>query len=104
MLLCTKSHFIKNLVEALDGNEGKGSEAERKASGEQMRTRLREYAAAPNGKDSFVEIYPFSPFLRCRSSYPARLSRILLTICSASTSWNRCRGVSTQIPSALASS
>ena len=61
MLLCTKEHFIKNLVDALDGREGKGSEEEKVKTGQQMRTRIREYAAAPNGKDSFVEVYSFKP-------------------------------------------
>ena len=61
MLLCTKSHFIKSLVDTLDGKEGKGSEDERGQRGEQMRTRIREYAAAPNGRDSYVEVYSFKP-------------------------------------------
>ena len=61
MLLCTKEHFIKNLADALEGREGKGSEEERKKRGEEMKQRISEYAAAPNGKDRYVEVYNFVP-------------------------------------------
>ncbi|ROV99564.1 hypothetical protein VPNG_07702 [Cytospora leucostoma] len=44
MLLCTRTHFIKSLRRRLDGQEGHGSEAERKAEGEAMRERVRQYA------------------------------------------------------------
>jgi len=75
MLLCTKGHFIKNLVDALDGREGKGSGEERVALGQEMRTRITEYAAAANGRDSFVEVYSFKsrhrPLERRRSSMRA---------------------------------
>ena len=61
MLLCTKEHFIKNLPDALEGKEGKGSEEERKERGEEMLKRIREYAAAPNGRDEFVQIWNWTP-------------------------------------------
>lgn len=44
MLLCTRTHFIKSLRRRLDGQEGHGSEAERRAEGEAMRERVRQYA------------------------------------------------------------
>ena len=61
MLLCTKSHFIHSLTDALEGREGKGSEEERNLAGRMMRRRMEEYAAAPNGRDPFVEVYSFKP-------------------------------------------
>jgi ethanolamine-phosphate cytidylyltransferase len=61
MLMCTKEHFIRNLRDVLAGNEGRGSEEDRKTRGEQMMKRIREYAAAPNGKDKWAEIYDFVP-------------------------------------------
>jgi ethanolamine-phosphate cytidylyltransferase len=61
MLLCTKNHFIKHLTDALEGKEGRGNEEEREKRGAEMRQRIHEYAAAPNGKDPYVEIYSFKP-------------------------------------------
>lgn len=61
MLLCTKGHFIKHLIDALEGREGKGNEEERQAQGREMRQRFKEYAAAPNGKDPYVDVYTFKP-------------------------------------------
>ncbi|GAB7361547.1 hypothetical protein MBLNU230_g1600t1 [Neophaeotheca triangularis] len=57
MLLCTKDHFIKNLVSMIEGDEGSGTGEERKANGKMMETRIREYATAPNGMDSYVQIW-----------------------------------------------
>jgi ethanolamine-phosphate cytidylyltransferase len=61
MLMCTKEHFIKNLQNVLEGREGRGGEEERKKRGEQMMTRIKEYAAAPNGRDEWLEVYDFVP-------------------------------------------
>lgn len=44
MLLCTRTHFIRSLRRRLAGQEGHGSEAERRAEGEAMRERVRQYA------------------------------------------------------------
>lgn len=72
MLLCTKSHFIHSLTDTLEGGEGKGSEEERVARGKEMMRVFREYAAAPNGKDRYVDIFHFKskhrPLERRRSS------------------------------------
>ena len=61
MLLCTKEHFIQSLTAALDGREGSGNDEERVFRGQQMQKRIREYAAAPNGKDEYVSVYSFQP-------------------------------------------
>ncbi|KAF2086127.1 phosphoethanolamine [Saccharata proteae CBS 121410] len=45
MLLCTRTHFIKDLEALLDGNEGSGSEEERKREGQDMRKRIESYAS-----------------------------------------------------------
>lgn len=58
MLACTKDHFISSLQDCIEGRE-EGIEGERKESGQAMQKRLQEYAAAPNGIDSFVEVYSF---------------------------------------------
>lgn len=49
MLLCTKTHFIKSLAKVLEGEEGSGTEAERKAVGADMMERIRVYATDASG-------------------------------------------------------
>lgn len=80
MLLCTKDHFIKSLSDVLAGKEGRGSEEERIAHGKEVETRFREYAAAPNGLDPFVQIWSFHPkhrpIERRRSSIRSNASEV----------------------------
>ncbi len=61
MLMCSKEHHIGSLRATLEGNEGRGGEDERKKRGQEMITRFREYAAAPNGRDEWVAVYNFAP-------------------------------------------
>lgn len=49
MLLCTRNHFIKSLTKVLIGEEGPGSEAERKTMGAQMLQRINDYASDATG-------------------------------------------------------
>ncbi|KAF2969596.1 hypothetical protein GQX73_g3969 [Xylaria multiplex] len=57
MLLCTKTHFITSLERVLAGKEGPGTEEERKAEGEAMMTRIRQYATDEGGKNPGVDVY-----------------------------------------------
>ncbi|KAI1500765.1 ethanolamine-phosphate cytidylyltransferase [Biscogniauxia marginata] len=57
MLLCTRTHFIKSLRKVLAGQEGSGTEAERKAEGEAMLKRISQYATDETGKDVGVDVY-----------------------------------------------
>ncbi|KAF3760588.1 Nucleotidylyl transferase [Cryphonectria parasitica EP155] len=69
MLLCTRTHFIRSLRRTLSGEEGHGSEAERRAEGGAMTERMRAYASdesakAPGaavwfweGKGTFVRLF-----------------------------------------------
>ena len=50
MLLCTKSHFIRSLERTLAGAEGPGTDAERRATGDTMRERIRLYATDETAK------------------------------------------------------
>jgi ethanolamine-phosphate cytidylyltransferase len=61
MLLCTKTHFIRSLSDVIAGKEGKGSEEERIAYGKEVQTRIKEYAAAPDGREPFVQVWSFHP-------------------------------------------
>ncbi|KAK5116661.1 hypothetical protein LTR62_007335 [Meristemomyces frigidus] len=61
MLGCTKEHFIPSLTARLEGKDGNGSEEQHKQKVEDMRRRIKDYAAAPNGKDEFVAVYTYGP-------------------------------------------
>ena len=52
MLLCTRNHFIKSLQKVLAGEEGSGSLEERRANGEGMRQRIKDYATDESGLEA----------------------------------------------------
>ncbi|KAI0473108.1 ethanolamine-phosphate cytidylyltransferase [Xylariaceae sp. FL0804] len=60
MLLCTKTHFIRSLERMLAGEEGPGSEAERKANGDAMLQRITQYATDETGQDPGVDVHFWS--------------------------------------------
>jgi ethanolamine-phosphate cytidylyltransferase len=60
MLLCTKTHFITSLEKMLAGKEGHGTEDERKAEGEAMMNRIRQYATDEGGRNPGVDVYFWS--------------------------------------------
>lgn len=49
MLLCTKNHFIKSLSRTISGEEGPGNQEERKAIGDDMSHRIKDYASDETG-------------------------------------------------------
>ena len=61
MLLCTKTHFIKNLEAVLTGEEGSGNGQERKTSGTEMRSRIQAYATDESGRAPGAEVYTWKP-------------------------------------------
>ncbi|KAK4162622.1 hypothetical protein QBC43DRAFT_321215 [Cladorrhinum sp. PSN259] len=60
MLLCTKNHFIKSLEKTLAGEEGPGSEADRKAEGDAMLERMRLYASDETAKSPGAHVWFWS--------------------------------------------
>ncbi|KAI1270091.1 phosphoethanolamine cytidylyltransferase-like protein [Xylariaceae sp. FL1019] len=56
MLLCTRTHFITSLEKMLAGQEGHGTDSERKAEGEAMMGRIRQYATDEGGKEPGVDV------------------------------------------------
>lgn len=60
MLLCTRGHFIKSLEKALAGEEGNGTEAEKKAEGAAMSERIRQYATDETGKAPGADVWFWS--------------------------------------------
>lgn len=57
MLLCTKTHFIKSLDAVLDGQEGPGSQEDRKNTGADMNERITEYATDASGLKPHVDVW-----------------------------------------------
>jgi len=60
MLLCTRTHFIKSLEKTLAGEEGPGTEAERKAAGDDMKERIRLYATDETAKNPGADVWFWS--------------------------------------------
>ena len=57
MLLCTRGHFIKSLEKVLAGEEGHGTDAERKATGDAMAERIQLYATDETAKNPGVDVW-----------------------------------------------
>ncbi|KAK3685781.1 hypothetical protein B0T22DRAFT_230174 [Podospora appendiculata] len=60
MLLCTRGHFIKSLEMTLAGEEGHGTEAERKTTGAAMLERMKLYATDETAKKPGVDVWLWS--------------------------------------------
>jgi len=60
MLLCTKTHFIRGLERTLAGEEGPGTEEERKAEGKAMMERMRLYATDETAKKAGMDVWFWS--------------------------------------------
>lgn len=60
MLLCTRGHFIKSLEKVLAGEEGHGTDAERKATGEAMKERIKLYATDETAKNPGADVWFWS--------------------------------------------
>jgi ethanolamine-phosphate cytidylyltransferase len=61
MLLCTKSHFIKSLEAELAGEEGPGSEEDRKRIGKEMFQRITDYSTDESGFNPSSEVWSWTP-------------------------------------------
>lgn len=73
MLLCTKTHHITSLEKVLAGEEGPGGELERKATGEAMLQRIRDYATDSTGLAPGCDVWYW------HASRPAKLRRTTTT-------------------------
>lgn len=60
MLLCTKTHFIPSLERTLAGDEGSGTEEERKELGRSMMERMRLYATDETAKAPGADVWFWS--------------------------------------------
>lgn len=71
MLLCTRTHFIKSLPKLLQGEEGSGSEEERKANGLAMTERMRLYATDKSGLNPGADVFFWSASAEAREDNSA---------------------------------
>jgi ethanolamine-phosphate cytidylyltransferase len=69
MLLCTRTHFIKSLTNVLQGNEGSGTDAERKAVGLDMTERMRLYATDESGLNPGSDVWFWSASKAAREDH-----------------------------------
>ncbi|KAH6627080.1 hypothetical protein B0J18DRAFT_159247 [Chaetomium sp. MPI-SDFR-AT-0129] len=61
MLLCTRGHFIRSLEKVLAGQEGPGTDAERKAEGAAMTERVRLYATDETANRPGADVWFWGP-------------------------------------------
>ncbi|KAK4148014.1 uncharacterized protein C8A04DRAFT_23806 [Dichotomopilus funicola] len=61
MLLCTRGHFIRSLEKVLAGQEGHGTDAERKAEGAAMTERVRLYATDETANKPGADVWFWGP-------------------------------------------
>jgi len=69
MLLCTRTHFIKSFTKLLDGQEGSGSEAERKAEGAAMTERIRMYATDYTGLHPGLSVWFWNASIEAKEDH-----------------------------------
>lgn len=74
MLLCTKTHFIKSLDKALSGEEGSGSEQERKQDGQQMKERIKVYSSNETGLEPGSEVWVWHQGVESKTAEPSGAS------------------------------
>lgn len=94
MLVGFKDHHMRSLTDVIEGREGDEEEGaeESRARGGEVGRRLREYAAAPNGKDPYVEVYTYksehsrsstatsdstTPHDTCKAKFPRSFSTLV---------------------------
>lgn len=81
MLLCTRTHFIKSLSKVLAGEEGSGTEVERKTVGVDMTERMRLYATDETGMKPGVDVWFWSASTAAREDDAEEEKGIFSTLC-----------------------
>lgn len=68
MLLCTRTHFIKSLTKVLAGEEGSGTQEERKREGAAMAERMRLYATDETGLHPGASVWYWTASIEARGN------------------------------------
>jgi ethanolamine-phosphate cytidylyltransferase len=84
MLLCTRTHFIKSLTRLLAGEEGSGTEAEKKAGGLALTERMKMYATDKTGLNPGASIWFWNASIQAREDDTEEEEGIFSNLCQGS--------------------
>lgn len=84
MLLCTRTHFIKSLTRLLAGEEGSGTEAERKAEGVAMTERMKMYATDETGLKPGASVWFWNASIEAREADTEEEKGVFSNLCQGS--------------------
>lgn len=85
MLLCTRTHFIKSLTKVLAGQEGSGTEKERKAEGLAMTERMRHYATDKTGLHPGSNVWFWTASIEAREDDTEEEKGVFTSLCQGSS-------------------
>ncbi|TAQ84997.1 hypothetical protein B7494_g6669 [Chlorociboria aeruginascens] len=81
MLLCTRTHFIKSLAKLLTGQEGSGTEEERKLEGAAMTERMRLYATDETGINPGSSVWFWTASIEAREDHTEEEKGVFSSLC-----------------------
>ena len=81
MLLCTRTHFIKSLTKLLSGEEGSGTQEERKVDGAAMTERMKLYATDETGLHPGASVWFWNASIEAREDDTAEEKGVFSALC-----------------------
>jgi ethanolamine-phosphate cytidylyltransferase len=84
MLLCTRTHFIKSLARLLAGEEGSGTESERRTEGAALTERMRLYASDETGKRPGSAVWFWTASIEAREDHTEEENGVFNCLCQGS--------------------
>lgn len=81
MLLCTRTHFIKSLTRLLAGEEGSGTEAEKKAEGLALTERMKMYATNKTGLNPGAGVWFWNASIEAREDDTEEEKGVFSNLC-----------------------
>lgn len=84
MLLCTRTHFIKSLSKVLAGEDGSGTEEDRKAEGLEMAKRMRLYATDETGLHPGASVWFWTSNLKAKGKGTGDKEGAFSSLCEGS--------------------
>jgi ethanolamine-phosphate cytidylyltransferase len=84
MLLCTRTHFIKSLTRVLAGEEGSGTEVERKTVGADMKERMLLYATDDTGLHPGASVWFWTASIEAREDHTEEEKGVFNLLCQGS--------------------
>jgi ethanolamine-phosphate cytidylyltransferase len=84
MLLCTRTHFIKSLTKVLTGEEGSGSEEDRRREGAAMMERMRLYATDETGLHPGLSVWYWTASIEARGNDTEEEKGVFTSACQGS--------------------